>query len=122
MRLRVATQGGVIVGVMTLREPTTSDYVPTWVKYWAVDEDRHGNGIGRSILKSAVDWAFENPTPQGDERKKLCAGVIQGLPGSDMVNHLFKSVGFREVGEFIDQVRVGDGRRYHDVIDYELVR
>ncbi len=65
-----------------------------------VKPDYRGQGIGKKLLEAALTSAKANP-----EIAKIQLGVITT---QDAARHLYKSLGFKKVGELKRAVKIGD--------------
>ncbi len=117
------------VATLAMREPLDDEYIGTWFRYICVDEDLHGQGLGRHVIEQALEWAFAVRTPTGFERYKILLATIDDIEGSQAIKSLITHLGFEKCGDTYradglsgGHVRVRDGDAWltRDVSDYQL--
>lgn len=98
-------EGGGVAGLLSLRSPGRQKLSHTTDLGMSVDAPWRGRGLGRAMMRAAIEWARARPTLE-----RITLGVIPENAGA---LHLYESLGFVVEGVQHRHFRQPDGR-YHD--------
>ena len=94
--LFVAEHGKKIAGMLTLVSYETPSATRFWIEDVVVDDSLRGKGIGRELVRYAIDFA---------RSKGACAVDLTSRPSREAANFLYKKMGF--------ELRETNAYRYH---------
>ncbi|MCT8137883.1 GNAT family N-acetyltransferase [Anaerobacillus sp. CMMVII] len=103
----VAEHQRTIIGILTFQRGFFLKYAHHGTVGMIVDKNWRGKGIGKALLATLIQWAEYNPILE-----KLCLEV---LASNKNAIALYQSLGFREEGRQVNQVKTSNGT-YDDII------
>lgn len=109
----IAEISGKVVGWLEFESQTCKKISHTGLFGIMIHKDYRGMGIGRMLINELFDWAEKNPFIE-----KVSLGVFS-------TNHraisLYKSMGFKEAGRKIKEIKINENEYIDDLLMYKFV-
>jgi GNAT superfamily N-acetyltransferase len=102
-----ALDGGVVLGALTI-DGAPTDEPGARLRWFILDPASHGRGIGRRLLRTALDFCRDQRVP------RVWLATFAGL---DAARRLYEEAGFRLVREYRDTDWNDDGVT-HQLFDW----
>lgn len=112
--LFVAERDGEVAGFIMFQSPGRKRLSHTGTFGIMISKEHRGQGLGKLLLKTLLDWAEQNPVIE-----KVSLAVFST---NVRAIALYKSFGFIEEGRKVNEVKFGDNEYADDILMYKSVK
>ncbi|WP_053369015.1 GNAT family N-acetyltransferase [Bacillus sp. FJAT-27245] len=112
--LFVAERNGEIAGFIIFQSPDRKRLSHTGTFGIMISKEHRGQGLGKLLLKTLLDWAEKNPLIE-----KVSLAVFST---NQRAIAFYKSFGFMEEGRKVKEVKFGENEYADDILMYKSVK